>query len=357
MIKQGSCCCYHCGNLFSASEIAFFDAVTGLTWAEQNGSYRPTSGDPGKTKAKLLKEAGVPDQLDLVSDTGRKSLHTRVCPSCGAQLADDMGHYPTYNILMVGLPSSGKTAFCEYTASQAGRMVLKKLGLTLSSPGKISSVKLEATQVGKTKQYRILVTDGKQNACLVFWDVAGELFTNRRAQDTRVSDSYSHLKRTLSNLGKAVDGCLVLLDERNLPAELMAHGAVSAPADADAETAIDEFIQYLRIHRKGFPILWVYNKSDMLAGALNSHSDVITQQSLLFKDALLSKRAMAAHIALSKRLLNSCYANTAPSDPCFTIQLGQPMDGNLLSFDQAKNASLPLIWLLHHFKLTDKLPD
>ena len=358
MLKSGTCCCYHCGSVFSASRIAFYDADTGQRWVERDGVYTPATGDPGKVKAVLLKEHGVPDQLDLDSGNGRvKTLHTKVCPSCGEQLAEGMGHYPIYNFLMCGLPGSGKTAFCEYVVSQTGRQMLKKLGLTLSAPGKIAATKLTATQVGQTKQYRICVSDGKQTSYLVFWDVAGELFTNRRAQDARVDDKYCQLKRTLTSLGAAVDGCLVLLDNRSLTPELLHH---TSAAPEDAETATDDFIQWLRLRfGKSFPLLFIFNKSDILQRTLNDHSDCITTQSLLFKNAALSKRALAAHIALSQRFMrDACCANTAPGDPCFTIQLGQPQEGNILSFDAAKNASLPIIWLLHHFKIcSSALPD
>lgn len=354
MLKTGTCCCYHCGSVFNAAKISFYDADTGQRWAEQNGVYVPNTGDPGKVKATLLKEHGVPDQLDLENNGRKKTLHTRVCPSCGEELAEGMGHYPIYNFLMCGLPGSGKTAFCQYLTSQVGRQVLKKLGLTISAPGKINAAKLTATQVGQTKQYRICVSDGKQTSYVIFWDTAGELYTLRRAQDARVEDKFCQLKRTLSNLGAAVDGCIVMLDTRNLTP----HHTSAAPEDA--ETATDDFVQWLRLRfGKSFPLLFVFNKSDLLQRTLNDHSDCITTQSLLFKNAMLSKRALSVHIALSQRFMRSgCYANTAPGDPSFTVQLGQPLEGDILSFDAAKNASLPIIWLLHHFKIcSSALPD
>lgn len=366
MLKPKTCACYHCGKVFSAEETHFFDRLDGQLWTPKNGQYeaKDSSGkliNLSQKRIRLLRACGVPDQLDVTNLTTKKTrhIHVKLCPFCGDSLTDGMGQYPIYTFLMAGLPSVGKTAFCEYITSQAQRQFVKELGLSISAPGKIAGARLVATHVGSSKLFRVLINDGQKTVQLNFLDVAGELFSNRRTVDETVEDGFYALRQTIDSLGNALDGCISMLDLRNLSPEFQPTHAENALKDA--ETEADVFLNWLRDNqkKKDFPILYIFNKSDQIKGTLTTDNPFITQTSLLLRDAKLNKRALAAHMALAQKFITQCCCSAATNqDPCFVIQLGRPQEDNTLYFDAAKNASLPLVFLLHKFKLCAKhLPD
>ncbi len=364
MLKPKSCACYHCGKIFSAEDIHFFDRLDGQLWKPNNGQYEAmnSSGksvDLSQKQVRLVRAGGIPDQLDVTNLATKKTrhIHAKLCPFCGDPLTEGMGQYPIYTFLMVGLPSVGKTAFCEYITSQAQRQFVKELGLSISAPGKIGGARLVATQVGSNKLFRMQIRDDQKTVQFNFFDVAGELFSNRRAIDETVEDGFYALKQTINNLGDALDGCISMLDLRNLSPEFQPTQTQNALNDAETET--DVFLNWLRGNqkKKDFPILYLFNKSDQIKGTLTTDNPFITQTSLLFRNAKLSKRALAAHMALARKFITQCCCCAATNqDPCFVIQLGTPQEDNTLYFDAAKNASLPFVFLLHKFCIT-KLPD
>ena len=365
MIPSGTCCCFRCGKLFYADQIAFYDSLNNHLWAAHDGSYTAVNRSTGSDvdvstkKIQVIKSKGVPDQLNVEDTSTNRSLriHTNVCPFCKQELQDKAGRYPTYTFLMTGLPGVGKTAFGEYTTSQAGQQFVRQLGLSVSSGGKLGGARLEATQVGSSKLFNILVSDGKNTSMINFFDVSGELYSNRRFADNVIEDGFYELRQILANMGNALDGCIAMMDSRNLAPQFQRFAVEFALNDA--ETAIDEFLQWLKDERKDFPILYVFNKSDQLKGTVTRDNAAITTSSLLFKNAALSKRALATHIALAQKfILNCCCSAATANDPCFVIQLGNPGPDNTLYFNEAKNAALPFVFLLHRFKLCPKnLPD